>query len=284
VQGKPTKHVAQVRVGDPLLIAAAGLLAALSDEDGFPQDRAGIEALIAAIAKGPDGEEVWATYEAPDELPTYIGGYGTWVAPAGDGRLRIRLLVRDVDRLASRVWILGPDGALSDPNTIEGYGVPDAELPERVRTELKELERQRREALAQLPEFERRNEEMQNRLRVDHLVGVVAGPADQDPAGPVVSHVVLYDTGLIVSYLLPRPNKEDLDPDDPWAVTKAAEERQLELDDTLGTEFESSAGSIDPNGDGLRCKREFTPAVPVAASRLSVKVGEDSVEIELGPP
>jgi hypothetical protein len=281
VQGKPTKHVAQVRVGDPLLIAAAGLLAALGDGDGFPQDHAGIEALIGDIAKGPDGEEVWATYEAPDELPTYIGGYGTWVAPAGEGRLQIRLLTHDADRLASRVWILGADGSLGDPETIEGYGVPEAELPDKARAELKELERRRREALAQMPEFERRNEEMRNRFRVDHLMDVVAGPADQDQTGLVVSHVVLYDTGLIVSYLLPRPDETDLDPDDPWAATKAAEE--LELDDALGTEFESAAGSIDPNGEGLlRCKREFTPAVPVAASRLLVKLGEDRVEIELG--
>jgi hypothetical protein len=114
-------------------------------------------------------------------------------------------------------------------------------------------------------------------------VAVVAGPADQDQTGLVVSHVVLYDTGLIVNYLMPRPDEKDLDPDDPWALTKATQ-RQLELDDGLGTEFESSAGSVDPNGQGpLRCRREFTPAVPVEASRLLVKLDETSVEIDLGP-
>lgn len=240
MEGKPTAGVVQIRSGDPLLIAAAGLLGALGNKGEFPQDQAGIDALIAAIAKGPDGEEVWATYEAPDDLPTYIGGRGTWVAPAGEGRLRLRMVAHYVDRLASHVWILGPDGSLSDPDTIEGYGVSDAELPERARAELEELERRRRKAIAQKPEFERRIEERRNRYRVDHLVAVVAGPADQDQTGPVVSHVVLYDTGLIVNYLLPRPDEKDLDPDDPWALDKAAE-HTLELDDGLGTEFVPSA-------------------------------------------
>ncbi len=284
MQGKPTAGIVQVRWGDPLLIAAAGLLAALGERDEFPQDRAGIDALIASIAKGPDGEEVWAKYEALDDLPTYIGGHGAWVAPAGEGRLWLRLPAHDVDGLASHVWILGPDGSLSDPDTIEDYGVPDAELPERARAELEELKRSRREAVARMPELERRAVESRNRYRVEHLVGVVAGPAGQDQTGLVVSHVVLYDTGLIVNYLMPRPDDKDLDPDDPWALTKAAQ-RQLELDDGLGTEFVTSAGSVDPNGEGpLRCRREFTPAVPVAASRLLVKLDEASVEIKLGPP
>lgn len=279
MQGKPTATI--VRVGDPLLIAASGLLAALGKRGEFPQDRAGIEALIAEIAKGPDSEEFWGAYEAPDDLPTYLGGHRTWVAPAGEGRLRLRLPVRLDDRLSSQVWTLGPDGSLSDPNTIEGYGIPDAELPERARGELEELERRGREALAQMPEFERRSEERRDRFRVDHLVGVVAGPPDQDQSGLVVSHVVFYDTGLIVNYLLPRPKEEDHDPSDPWALSR--EQWNLELDDGLGTEFHNSGGSIDPNGEGLlRCKHEFSPAVPDAASRLLINLDETSVEIKLG--
>jgi hypothetical protein len=134
-----------------------------------------------------------------------------------------------------------------------------------------------------MPEIERRNEERRNRFRVDHLLGVVAGPTGQDQTGLVVSHVVLYDTGVIVNYLLPRPHAKHLDPDDPWAVTNVAEERDLELDDELGTDFNTSAGSIDPGGEGLlRCRREFTPAVPVEASRLLVKLGKQNVEIKLG--
>lgn len=278
------KHALQVRHGDALLIAAAGLLGALGDNEEFPQDQPGIEALIAGAPKGPDGEKLFATYEASDALPSYLGGFGTWVAPAGEGRLRLRLLTHDLDGLASRVWILGPDGGLSDPETIEGYGVPDSELPEEARAELQEIERRRHEAEARQPEFERRNEERRNRFRVNHLIGVVAGPADQDRTGLVVSHVVLYDTGVIVNYLLPRPDEKDLDPDDPWAITETAEARELELDDGFGTEFQGSAGSVDPNGKGpLRCRREFSPAVPAAAARLWVVLGEDRVEIELEP-
>lgn len=283
MQGKPTTETFQIRSGDPLLIATAGLLGALGESKEFPQDRAGIEALVAGAAKGPNGERLFATYEAPDDLPSYLGGFGTWVAPAGEGRLRVRQPMADVDRLVSRVWILGPDGSLSDPETIEGYGVPDAELPESARAELEELERRRRDFEAEMPEMERRNEEFQNRHRVEHLLGVVAGPADQDQGGLVVSHVALYDTGLIVHYFLPRPDEKNLDSDDPWAVEKAAEHK-LVLDDGLGTEYGSWTGSMETSGKGLlRCSREFTPAVPAAASRLSVKVDEMSVEIGLRP-
>lgn len=280
MQGKPTAAIV-VQVGDPLLVAASGLLAALGRREEFPQDRAGIEALIAETSKGPDGQGFRGVYEAPDDLPTYLGGHGTWVAPAGKGRLLLRLPVRGGGRLSSQVWIFGPDGSLGDPETIEGYGVPDAEMPERARAELEEIERRRREALAQMPELERRSEEHRNRFGVDHLVGVVAGPPDQDQSGLVVSHVVLYDTGLIVNYLLPRSKEEDHDPADPWALSR--EQWNLELDDGLGTEFLSAAGSIDPNGEGpLRCRREFSPAVPDAASRLLVDLVGTSVEIELG--
>lgn len=284
MSSKPAASKVQIRSGNPLLIAAAGLLAALGGADEFPQDRIGIDTLIAGIAKGPEGEEVWASYEAPNDLPTYLGGFGTWVAPAGEGRLRIRmhLLADDTDnKPASQIWILGPDGSLGDPKTIQGYGVPDAELPASARAELDELDRRRREAIARIPEIERRNKERQNRFRVKHLRGVLAGPLDQDQSRPTISHVALYDTGLILNYLLPRPSPENLDPDDPWAISKTAP-RKIELDDGLGTAFKEWGGHVDPNGDGpLRCRREFTPAVPDAASRLVIGLDETSVEIGL---
>jgi hypothetical protein len=40
MQGKPTANIGQIRLGDPLRITAAGLLAALGDGDEFPQDQA----------------------------------------------------------------------------------------------------------------------------------------------------------------------------------------------------------------------------------------------------
>lgn len=276
-------YKAQIRAGDPLLIATAGLLGALRDADEFPQDRAGIEALIAAIAKGPEGEEVWASYEDPAGPLTYLGPGGTWVAPAGEGRLRIRMRVFGGENDASHVWILGPDGSLGDPETIEGYGVPEDELPAEGVPEIELIERRRREAEARRPEMERRSEERQNRHRLEHLRGVIAGPADQDPNGPVVTHLVLYDTSLIVNYLLPRPKETDPDPDEPWN-SPSPEPPKMKLDDGLGTGFKDWNGSIDQSGKGmLRCIREFSPGIPAAASHLAIDLGGTSVTIKLGP-
>lgn len=276
------KYKARIRFGDSLLIATAGLLGALRDADAFPQDRSGIEALVASAPKGPDGEELWATYEEPDAPITYLGGTGTWVAPAGDGRLRLRMQPLGADVLTSQIWILGPDGSLSDPETIEGYGVPDDELPESARAELEEIERRRQRALARMPEMERRDEEWRHRFRVEHLLGVVAGPADEDQSGPILSHVVLYDTGLIVDYLLPRSVEDGVDPEEPWEFDVPV--LPIKLDDGLGTEFTDCwGGSIDRNGSGpLRCRREFTPAVAHAATRLLIEIDSASVEIALG--
>jgi hypothetical protein len=270
------------RSGDHLLIAVAGLLGALGDAEEFPQDQDGIEALIAGAPRGPEGERLQASYEAADATISYLGGPGTWVAPVGGGRIRVRQQALEVDGLASRVWILGSDGSLSDPGTIDGYGVPEDELPESARAELEEIERLQREAEAGRPERQRREQEFQNRHRVEHLLGVVAAPAGQDPSDPLVSHVVLYDTGTIVNYLLPRPATKDLDPDDPWAAGKVPPP-PITLDDGLGTEFFDHGGSVDGNGEGpLRCKREFAPAVATGAGRLAIEIGGTSVTIELG--
>jgi hypothetical protein len=267
-----------------LLIAVAGLLGALGDAEEFPQDQDGIEALIAGAPRGPEGERLQASYEAADATISYLGGHGTWVAPAGDGRIRVRQRALEVDGLASRVWILGSDGSLSDPETIDGYGVPEDELPESTRGELEKIERLRREAEARRPEEERRNEEVQNRHRVEHLLGVVAGPAGQDPDSPMVSHVVLYGTGTIVKYLLPRPATKGLDPDDPWAAGEVPPP-PITLDDGLGTEFFDRGGSVDWNGEGpLRGKREFAPAVPAEAARLVIDLNGTTVAIELEHP
>lgn len=276
-------HKAQIRFGDPLLIATAGLLGALGDADEFPQGRAGIEALIATIAKGPEGEEVWATYEDPDGPLTYLGAGGTWVAAAGEGRLRVRQSVAAGEEPASNVWILGPDGSLSDPETIEGYGAPEDELAPEVIAEIELMERRRREAAARRPEMERRSKERQNRHRLEHLLGVVAGPPGQDRGGPVVTHLVLYDTGLIVNYLVPRPRQKDPDPDEPWDLSDTAPQ-EITLDDGLETEFSDRGGSVDQNGKGmLRCTCEFSPAIPDHASRLEIGLDMTNVTIELGP-
>lgn len=278
---KKVKHKFQIRFGDQLLIAAAGLVGALGEADEFPQDRAGIEALIAAIAVGPDGEEVWATYEDPDGPITYLGGSGNWVAPAGAGRVRLRQAIHLTEGLASNVWILGPDGSLSDPELIEGYGMPDDELPASVRAELEEIERRRQEQLARVPEMERRHRENRDRFRPENLRGVIAGPVGQDPAEPLISYVALYTAGTVVNYLSPRPRPEDLDPDDPWAASETAP-KNVVLDDGCGTEFRLDASSVDPNGEGmLRCRRKFAAAPAAGASTLAIELESTRVEIEL---
>ncbi len=278
---KKVKHKWQIRFGDHLLIAAAGLVGALGEADEFPQDRDGIEALIAAIAVGPGGEEVWAGYEDPLAPITYLGAHGNWVAPAGEGRLRLRQRATSTEGLASNVWVIGPDGSLSDPELIEGYGIPDDELPDSVRAELDEIERRRQEALARVPELERRNQEDRDRFRVANLRRVIAGPADQDPTGPLVSYLVIYAAGSVVNYLSPRPRPEDLDPDDPWAAEESAP-RDVRLDDGHGTEFHSHRASVDTNGDGmLRCRREFGAAPAADASRLTIGLDSTRVEIDL---
>jgi hypothetical protein len=273
---------AWIRVGDHLLMVAAGLLGALGDVDEFPQDRAGIETLVGEAPPGPDGERLLATYEDPDAPLTYLGGHGTWVAPAGEGRLRIRQRAFATEELASQVWILGPDGSLGDPETIEGYGVPEDELPPQVLAEIEETERRRREAEARRPEAERRSEEHQNRHRLEHLLGVTPGPTDQDPSGPIVTHVVLYDTGALVHYLLPRPDETGFEPEEPWERPEV-EPPRMTLDDGLGTEFASSSGQVDHSGEGpLRCRQEFSPAVAADATGLVVGLDETRVAIELG--
>lgn len=276
------RHKAQIRIGDPLLIATAGLLGALGDADEFPQDRAGIEALIAAIAKGPEGEEVWASYEDPDGPFTYLGPGGSWVAPAGDGRLRVRMRAFMAEEPASHLWILGPDGFLGDPETVSGYGVPEDELPPQVLAEIEETERRRQEAEARQPEAERRSEEFQNRFRLKHLRGVFTGPSGQDPNGPRLSHVLLYDSATLISYLLPRPDERGFDPRAPWDRPEV-EPPPMALDDRLGTEFHDRSGAIDRDGEGpLRCQREFAPGVPTGAECLQVDIAGTRVTIDLG--
>ena len=46
-----------------------GLLAALGDATEFPQDRAGIEALIERLPEKPDGTKVRIAYEEPGACP-----------------------------------------------------------------------------------------------------------------------------------------------------------------------------------------------------------------------
>jgi hypothetical protein len=271
--------IIQVYVGDRMLAGSVGLLAALGDAAEFPQDRAGIEALIERLPEKRDGTKVTADYEDPGGLPTYRGAGAFWVAPAGEGQLRLRQRTFGPE-LGSEVFVLGPDGSLSDPETIEGYGVPDEELTEAARAELAEIEERKRLLRAREPEERRREEERLTRFQVEHLREVIAGPPDQDPSGPVVTYVVVYDDGLLVDFLLPRPAEAEPEPGDPDAPGREAP-RQVRVDDRQGTEFKFESGSVDRNAPILRGRRQYARAPGPAASRLRVTIDSTVVEIEL---
>jgi hypothetical protein len=278
VAERKQRGIFQVFVGDTLLAGSVGLLAALGDADEFPQDRAGIEALIERLPKRPDGTVPTAAYEEPGALPTYRGAYFFWVAPAGEGRLRLRERT-DGEGLASEVYVLGPDGSLSDPETIEGYGVPDDELTEAARRELAEIQRHREELLAGEPDRQRQEEARRVRFRVEHLREVIAGPPGQDPAGPTVAYVVLYDDGVIVDFVLPGSPAAEPEPADPHAPEPDVP-GEMGLADGRGTEFKRLNGTVHHDASVPRGWRAYSPAPAPEAASLRVTI--DSTVVEVG--
>jgi hypothetical protein len=271
--------IIQLYAGDHLLAGSVGLLAALGDAGEFPQDRAGIEALIERLPEKRDGTKVAADYEEPGGLPTYRGLSALWVATAGEGRLRLRRRTSGPE-LGSEVFVLGPDGSLSDPLMIDGYGVPDEELTDAARAELAAFEERRRLVRAREPEERRREEERRARFQVEHLRDVIAGPRDQDPGGPVVTYVALYDDGLLVDFLMPRPVEEEHEPADLGDFGREVP-REVRVEDGHGTEFKFESGSVDRNAPVLRGRRQYRRAPAPQASRLGITIDSTVVEIEL---
>jgi hypothetical protein len=101
----------------------------------------------------------------------------------------------------------------------------------------------------------------------------------------VVAYLALYETGVMVNYLVPRPPAEVLDPedpDDPFAEPHMeAMFPRMEIDDGLGTEFKVvDIDSVDPNSSPLRARVSFVPAVPDTAS--AVRVVFESVTVGIG--
>jgi hypothetical protein len=146
--------------------------------------------------------------------------------------------------------------------------------------------RVRREHPWDLSSDETWREEYQMRFRTEHLLGAVAAPGGQDPGGPVVTHLTLYDTGVMVDYLMPRPPKEVLDPedpDDPFAEPHMeAMFPRMSIDDGLGTEFKNvDIDTVDMNSSPLRARVSYTPAAPAAARSLRVVFESTTVEIRL---
>jgi len=262
--------------------ASLRLLAALGAEPRFPGEVAGIEALVGRVAEGRPGEPMDFAVEPASELPRYRGEHLVWVSPAADGRLRLRH--ETGESLASEAVTLRPDGRLGEFETIAGFGVPEAELTDQAHADRETVERRIREREDHEANARPDIDEGQRRFRTEHLLRVVAAPP-QDPAGPVASFVALYETGVIVYYLVPRPPEVELETDDPWAEPlEAAMTPEIELSDGQGTTYEVvDLDYLDPNAPLLRASQSFAPAVSPTSTRLTIGFKTASVEIELGP-
>lgn len=267
-----------------LLEMALRPLGALSSAAEFPQDRAGIEALIARLAEGRPSERRHFAYEDGVALPRYDGEYTTWLSPAGDRAVRVRR--EHPWDLSSVAVVLHPDGRTGEFEEIEGFGVPNSELTDQAHADREVHELRAREQEESEPEHEQWLEESQARFRTENLIRTVAAAPDQDPDGPVVAYVALYDTGVMVNYLMPRPPEEVLDPedpDDPFAEPHMeAMFPRMEINDGLGTEFKVvDIDSVDMNSSPLRARVSYAPEVPATATALRVVFESTTVEIDL---
>lgn len=267
-----------------LLEMALRPLGALGAAAEFPQDQTGIEALIGQLAEGRPSEPKRFAYEGPDELPRYDGEWTNWLSPAGDGALRVRQ--EHPWELSSEAVVLHPDGRIGEFESIDGFGVPDSELTDQAVADREAHRLREREAADREPEHEEWLDRQQTRFRTGNLIRAVAAPPGQGSTGPVVAYVALYETGLMVNYLVPRPCQEKLEPDDPFAEPlMAAMFPKLEIEDGLGTAFKAvDIDYVDASSSPLRARVSFTPAVPAAARSLRISFETTAVEIELGSP
>lgn len=260
--------------------ASLRLLAALGSEPRFPGDLAGVEALVGRVAKGRPGEAMDFAVEPAVELPRYTGEYLTWVSPTADGCLRLR---HESGELRSEAVVLRPDGRLGEFEAIDGFEVSASELTEQARADSEAVERLARQREEEEVNYSEQIDDDQRRFRTEHLIGVRAAPP-QDGTGPIVTFLVLYETGVIVNYLVPRPSDEDLETDDPFAdPLSVAMLPRIELSDGRRTAYEVVDLEMqDANASLLRASQSFTPAVPGGVSRLSVSFETGGVEIEIG--
>jgi hypothetical protein len=261
--------------------AALRLLAALYDEPRFPDDEAGIVSLLSRVAQGRPGEAIEFAMEPTEGLPRYAGRDLIWIQPAPEGSLRLR---HEWGDLRSMAVVLSPAGRLGEFQSIVGFGVAESELTEQARADLKGVGRLAQERRQEETEVHQKIDEDQRRFQTEHLRAVRAAPP-QKAGGPVVSFVALYDTGIIVYYLVPRPADVDSECEDPWAEPLVeAMDPWIELIDGLGTSFEEvDWNHMDPNAPLTRASRSFIPAVPAEATRIHVQFASGGVEIDLGP-
>jgi hypothetical protein len=242
------------------------LLGALGEAPAFPLDLDGVEELIGTVTEPEGWPEGWVRFaaEPPGELPRYTGERLIWVSPLGDGTLRLRA---EEYWLSAAAATLAPDGRLSGFERRRGFGVPDAELTAQAREDRDLVERRRLEVEAHDAESRRQIEEEQRRFRTVGLRGVATAPW-QDAAGVVVTWVAFYETGFIVNHVMPG------DVGDGWAA--------LAIVDDLGNAYkEVGARSPEPGRPLVRGSSEFVPGVPADASRLIIRSGRGSVDVEV---
>lgn len=268
-----------------LLEMALRPLGALGTAAEFPQDRSGIETLIEHLPPGRPSEPQRFAFQPADELPRYDDEHTIWLVPAGDGALRVRRqLSWEIGFVAV---VVRPDGRVGEFEETEGFGVPDSELTDQARADREAFERRRREQEEEQPAVEERVEEGQTRFRTANLIRSVAAPPGQHPDGPVVAYVSLYDTGLMVNYLVPRPPQELMrpeDPEDPFAEPgMEAMFPAIEIHDGLGTEYRVvDIDAVDMNSSPMRGRVSYSPAVPPDAETIRVSFESVTVAIDLG--
>ncbi len=267
-----------------LLEMALWPLGALGPAAEFPQDRSGIEKLIEHLPPGRPSEPQRFAFQAAEELPRYDGEQTIWLVPAGEGALRVR---RQIPwEIGFVAVVVRPDGRVGEFEETDGFGVPDSELTDQARADRKTFRRRRREQEEDQPAVEERIEEGQTRFRTGNLIRTVAAPPGQHPEGPVVAYLALYETGLMVNYLVPRPPQDVMrpeDPEDPFVEPgMEAMFPAIEIDDGLGTEYMVvDIDAVDMNSSPMRGRLSYTPAVPSSAETIRISFESVTVVIDL---
>jgi hypothetical protein len=267
-----------------LLEMALRPLGALGTAAEFPQDRSGIEKLIEDLPPGRPSEPQRFVFQAANEVPRYDDEHTIWLVPAGAGALRVR---RQLSwELGFVAVVVRPDGRVGEFEETEGFGVPDSELTDQARADREAFNRRRRESEEEQPVVEERIEKGHTRFRTGNLIRTVAAPPGQHPNGPVVAYLALYETGLMVDYLVPRPPRDAMrpeDPDDPFAepATEAIFPA-IEIDDGIGTGYKVvDIDAVDMNSSPMRGQLSYTPAVPSSAETIRVSFESVTVVIDL---
>jgi hypothetical protein len=218
------------------------LLGALTANGAFPADLEDIAALIERTAEPEPGiRRRRFAVESPDDSTGPSGGHYVWVSPTDDGALRLRVKHGLSNSIAV---VLHPDGELGEFAQIEAPPAPEPEGSHEAEVSL-------------VPEDE-------TRFSNEHLAGVRSAPSNE-LNGLSVTWIALYDKGVILHYLVPSPDEEGEGP--------------IELSDNLGTNYAPiGIGDVDLGVPPLR-SLEFAPAVPAGASRLTVAVRGEEVEV-----